>query len=180
MSSKYGEVPDINFSLNTPNIIYFCKPQAKPSLMKMTPIIMITIKNLRGMEDISQVWGGSWQAFFTLHPKYYKFLEISGKIHFNEDDSNHYDHHHEPQDDGGCPPSLGRFLTYLYKPQEKSSSMEMTPTIMISIRNLRRMEDVLPSMGRFLTTIFHLTPLNLRVSFNINSNFRFSEDHLSH
>ena len=57
----------------------------------------------------SQVWGGSWQHFF--HPKYYIFMETSGKIQFNEDDPNHHDHHQEPQEDGGRPPSTGRFLT---------------------------------------------------------------------
>ena len=52
-------------SLNTPSIIYFWKPQAKSSSMKMTPSIMITIRNLRRMEDVLQVQGGSWQLFFT-------------------------------------------------------------------------------------------------------------------
>ena len=45
MSSKYREVPDNHFSLNTPSITYFWKPHAKSSSMKMTPIIMINIKN---------------------------------------------------------------------------------------------------------------------------------------
>ena len=52
-------------SLNIPSIIYFCKPQTKSSSMKMTPTIMITIRNLRRMEDVLQVQGGSWQLFFT-------------------------------------------------------------------------------------------------------------------
>ena len=38
------------------------------------------------------------------HPKYYIYLETSGKIQLNEDDPNHRDIHHEPQDDGGYPP----------------------------------------------------------------------------
>ena len=59
MSSKYGEVPDNNFSLNTTSITYFLKPQEKSSSMEMTPTIMITIRNLRRMEDALQVWGGS-------------------------------------------------------------------------------------------------------------------------
>ena len=37
----------------------FWKPQAKSSSMKMTPSIMITIRNLRRMEDVLQVQGGS-------------------------------------------------------------------------------------------------------------------------
>ncbi len=43
----------------TPSIIYFWKPQAKSSSMKMTPTIMITIRNLWRMNDLLQVWGGS-------------------------------------------------------------------------------------------------------------------------
>ena len=48
---------------------------------------------------------------FTKHPKYYIFLETSVKIQFNEDDPNHYYHLQEPHEDGGRPPSTGRFLT---------------------------------------------------------------------
>ena len=52
---------------------------------------------------------------FTKHPKYYIFLETSGKIQFDEDDPNHHDHHQEPQEDGGRPPSTGRFLTTIFQ-----------------------------------------------------------------
>ena len=45
MSSKYGEVPDNNLFLNTPSIIYFWEPHAKSSSMKITPTIMINIRN---------------------------------------------------------------------------------------------------------------------------------------
>ena len=58
-SSKKGDVPDNNFSLNTPSIIYFWKPQAKSSSMKMTLIIIITTRNLMRMNDILQLQGGS-------------------------------------------------------------------------------------------------------------------------
>ena len=64
MSSKYVEVPDTDFSLNTTSIKYF--------------------------------------------------LETSGKFQFNEDDPNHHDHHQEPHEDGGYPPSMGRFLTPIF------------------------------------------------------------------
>ena len=50
-SSKYREVPDNYFSHNTPSIIYFWKPQAKSSSMKMTPSIMITIINIRECKE---------------------------------------------------------------------------------------------------------------------------------
>ena len=45
MSSKYGEVPDNNLLLNTPSITYFWDPHAKSSSMKITPTIMINIRN---------------------------------------------------------------------------------------------------------------------------------------
>ena len=41
-------------------------------------------------------------------------LETLGKIQFNEVDPNHYDHHQEPHEGGGCPPSMGRFLTTFF------------------------------------------------------------------
>ena len=63
------------------------------------------------MEYILQVCGGSWQQLSTKHPKYYIFLETSGKIQFNEDDPNSHDHHKELMKDGGNPPSLRRFRT---------------------------------------------------------------------
>ena len=47
MSSKYGEVPDNQFLLNTTSITYFFKPQEKSSSMEIIPTIMITIRNLR-------------------------------------------------------------------------------------------------------------------------------------
>ena len=86
------------------------------------------------------------------------FLETSCKIQFNEDDPNHNHHHQEPQENQGLPPSMGRFLTTIFhltsqvlyifwKPQAKSNSMKMTQTIMITISNLRRMEDVLQVWG---------------------------------
>ena len=58
------------------------------------------------MKDILQVWEGSWQPFYIKYPKFYIFLETSGKIQLNKDDTNHHDTHKEPQDDGGCPPSM--------------------------------------------------------------------------
>ena len=68
MSSKYGEVPDNIFSLNTQqlsvnttSVIYFWNPQAKSTSMKITPTFMITIRNLSMMEDVFQVLGGSKQ-----------------------------------------------------------------------------------------------------------------------
>ena len=42
------------------------------------------------------------------------FLETSGKIQFNEDDPNHYDHLQEPQENQGLPPSMGRFLITIF------------------------------------------------------------------
>ena len=36
--------------------------------MKVTPTIIITIRSLRITEDVLQVWEGSQQRFFTLHP----------------------------------------------------------------------------------------------------------------
>ena len=39
-SSKYVDVPDNHFPLNTLSIIYFWKPQAKLSSMKMMPNII--------------------------------------------------------------------------------------------------------------------------------------------
>ena len=44
----------------------------------------------------------------------YIFLVTSGKTQFNEDYINHHDNYDEPQDDGGCPPSMGMFLTTLF------------------------------------------------------------------
>ena len=46
------------------------------------------------------------------NPKYGEISDknISVQILFNEDDPNHHDHHQEPHEDGGCPPSTGRFL----------------------------------------------------------------------
>ena len=66
---------------------------------------------------------------FTKHPKYYIFLETSGKIQFNEDDPNHHDHHQESQEDGGCPPSTGRFLTSIF---------HLTPQVLYIFGNLRQ------------------------------------------
>ena len=47
-------------------------------------------------------------------------------------------------------------IIYFRKLQANSSTIKMTPTIMITNRNLMRMEDVLQVW--LLTTIFHLTP----------------------
>ena len=54
-------------------------------------------------------------------------------------------------------PNMGRFLTTIFyliskyyifwKPQAKSNSMKMNPTIMIMIRNLRMIEDILLVWG---------------------------------
>ena len=72
MSSKYGEVPDNIFSLNTQqlsvnttSVIYFWNPQAKSTSMKITPTFMITIRNLSMMEDALQVLGGSKQQLLN-------------------------------------------------------------------------------------------------------------------
>ena len=65
MRSKYGEVPDNNFSLNTTSVIYFWNPQAKSTSMKITPTFMITIRNLSIMEDVFQVLGGSKQQLLN-------------------------------------------------------------------------------------------------------------------
>ena len=35
-------------------------------------------------------------------------------IRFSEDDPSHHDHHQEPQQDGGHPPSMWRFLTTIF------------------------------------------------------------------
>ena len=67
-------------------------------------------------------------TIFHLTPKYYIFLETSGKIKFNEDEPNHHDLDKEPQKYGGHP--------YFWNPQAKSMSMKITPTFMITIRNL--------------------------------------------
>ena len=44
-------------------------------------------------------------------------MKMSGKIQFNEDDSNHHDPHQEPQEpqeDQGCHANTGRFLTTIF------------------------------------------------------------------
>ena len=84
MSSKYGEVPDNNLLFNTPSIIYFWDPHAKSSSMKITPTIMINIRNPKIVR-------------FLTTPQVLYILETSSKIKFNEDDHNHHDHYQEPQ-----------------------------------------------------------------------------------
>ena len=68
MSSKYGQVPDNNFSLNTP----------------------------------------STQHHLSIS------INININIRFSKDDPSHQDHRQEPQEDGGHPPSMWRFLTSIF------------------------------------------------------------------
>ena len=51
---------------------------------------------------------------FTKHPKYYIFLETLGKIQFNGDDPDHYEHHQEGHNDQKYPPSTGRLLKTIF------------------------------------------------------------------
>ena len=85
---------------------------------------------------------------------YYTFLETLGKIQFNYNDSRHHDPHQEGQEDQEYPPSSRRFLMVIFplktpcvlhfwKPWAKSSSMIMTPAIMIPIRKVRMIRNVL-------------------------------------
>ena len=55
MSSKYGEVPDKYFLLNTPSITYFWKFHAKSSSMKMTSTLKITISKEAKVEKVAKV-----------------------------------------------------------------------------------------------------------------------------
>ena len=41
-------------------------------------------------------------------------METSYKIQFSEDDPNHHDHHQEPHENEGHPPSTGMFLTTIF------------------------------------------------------------------
>ena len=59
MSSKYKEVLDNYFSLNTTSIIHFWKHQTKSSWMKMSPNIRIIIWNLRVIKNVLWAKGGS-------------------------------------------------------------------------------------------------------------------------
>ena len=105
---------------------------------------------------------------FTKHPKYYIFFETSGKIQFNEDDTNHHDLHQEPQDDGGCPPSMVMFLTTIYNFHPKYYIFfETSGKIKFNEDDPKHHDHYQEpqedggrplSKGRFLTTIFHLTP----------------------
>ena len=89
MSSKYGEVPDNNLFLNTPSIIYFWEPHAKSSSMKITPTIMINIRNPK--------YGQIPDNNISFNTQVLYILETSSKIKFNEDYHNHHDHNQEPQ-----------------------------------------------------------------------------------
>ena len=42
-------------------------------------------------------------------------ININTNLRFSEDDPSHQDHHQEPQEDGGNPPSMWRFLTTIFK-----------------------------------------------------------------
>ena len=44
-------------------------------------------------------------------------------------ESNHYDHHHDPLDDNGHPPSIWRFLTTIF---------HLTPQVLYIFGNLRQ------------------------------------------
>ena len=41
-------------------------------------------------------------------------INININIRISEDDPSHEDHHQEPQEDGGFPQSIGRFLTTIF------------------------------------------------------------------
>ena len=68
-------------------------------------------------------------TIFYLISEYYIFLETSDKIKFNEDDPNHYYHHQDPLNDKVF---FSEHPNYFWKSQAKSSSMKMTPTIIIN------------------------------------------------
>ena len=87
-------------------------------------------------------------------------METSGKIQFNEDDPNHHDHHQDPQEDHGHPPSMGTFLNHYDHHQDPLDDKGHPP-----------------SMGRFLTTIFLLTP---QVFLEISDKIQFNEDDPNH
>ena len=48
---------------------------------------------------------------------------------FSEDDPNYHDHHQEPQEDRGCPPSMGRFLTTIFN---------LTPKVLYIFGNFKQ------------------------------------------
>ena len=96
--------------------------------------------------------------FLSQDPMYYIFLEALGKIQFNDNDSSHHDPHQEGQEDQECPPSSRRFLMVIFplktlciihfwKLWTKSSSMVMTPAIMIPIRKVKMIRNVLQVQG---------------------------------
>ena len=116
-------------------------------------------------------------------------METSGKIQFNEGDPNHHDHHQEPQEDGGCPL---RFLRTSSKFVEVPNNNFPLNTLIKFNEDKTKHHDhhqeprkdggCPPSMGSFLTTIFHLIPpqLSISISISIDTNFRFSEGDPSH
>ena len=59
-------------------------------------------------------------------------ISINTTFRFSEDDPNHHDHHQEPQEDGGYPPSMGRFLTTIF---------HLTPQVLYIFRNLWQNPD---------------------------------------
>ena len=129
-SSKYREVPDNYFSLNTPSVIYFWKPEAKSSSMKMTPTIMIT----SGGWMTSSKYGEVPDSHFHLTPPQLSnsisiSININTNFRLSEDDPRHEDHYQGPQEEGGHPPSMWRFPTTIF---------HLTPKVLYIFGNLRQ------------------------------------------
>ena len=85
-----------------------CKPNhGKPRQtdMKMTPVIMMTLRKVRRIRNVPQVQEGSGWILYNLRPY---VLYIFGKIMqipVQWYDPSNQDHHQEDQNDQECPPS---------------------------------------------------------------------------
>ena len=150
-------------------IIYFQKAEAKSRSLEMTPSIMITIRKVRMIRNVLQVQVGSWWLFFHLRPYVSYIFGKLCKIQFIGYNPSYHDHHQEGQDDQECPPSIGRFLMPIFPPKSlsviyfckalaKSSSMEMTPFIMITIRKVRMISNIPQKQVISWLLFFHLRP----------------------
>ena len=78
--------------------------------MKMTQVIMMTLRKVRRIRNVLQVQEGSGWILYNLRPY---VLYIFGKIMqipVQWYDPSDQDHHQEDQNDQECPPSSRRFL----------------------------------------------------------------------
>ena len=133
-NSKYS--PQSNFK---PQVLYIFGNLRQNPVKWRWPQLPLSPSGTSGRWMMSSKYGKVPDKIFCLTPKYYIFLETSCKIKFNEDEPNHHDLDQEPQEDWGHP--------YFWNPQAKSTSMKITPTFMITIRNLSMMEDVFQVLG---------------------------------